>query len=72
MPTDSRRKRQTLLRRMVREAKKQTAPEGAYYLEQYCVLVLTGKLIACQKIKLLCAILLDKIRHPEKYSPYVF
>lgn len=72
MPTDSRRKRQTLLRRMVREAKKQTAPEGAYYLEQYCVLVLTGKLIACQKIKLLCAMLLDKMRHPEKYSPYVF
>lgn len=72
MPTDSRRKRQTLLRRIVREAKKQAAPEGAYYLEQYCVLVLTGKLIACQKIKLLCAMLLDKIRHPEKYSPYVF
>lgn len=72
MAADPRRKRQTLLRRMVREAKAQAAPEGTHYLEQYCVLVLTGKLIACQKIKLLCAMLLDKIRHPEKYAPYVF
>ena len=72
MAADPRRKRQTLLRRMMREAKAQTAPEGAHYLEQYCVLALTGKLIACQKIKLLCAMLLDKIRHPEKYTPYVF
>lgn len=72
MAADPRRKRQTLLRRMVREAKKQAAPEDPHYLEQYCVLVLTGKLIACQKIKLLCAMLLDKIRHPEKYTPYVF
>ena len=55
MAADPRRKRQTLLRRMMREAKAQAAPEGAHYLEQYCVLVLTGKLIACQKIKLLCA-----------------
>ena len=69
MVADPRRKRQALLRRMVREAKKQTAPEGPHYLEQYCVLVLTGKLIACQKIKLLCAMLLDKIRHPEKIRP---
>lgn len=72
MATDPRRARQALVRRMVREAKKQAAPEGAHYLEQYCVLVLTGRITACRKIKTLCAMLLDKLRHPERYAPYVF
>ena len=67
-----RQKRQKLIRAMVREAKKNPAPEGRFYLEQYCVLVLTGKIIACRKIIAVCAVLLHKLRCPEKYYPYVF
>lgn len=47
-------------------------PGEREYLKQYCKLVLTGKITACQKIKMLCAILLDKLLHPEKHVPYVF
>ena len=67
-----RQKRQKLIRAMVREAKKNPAPEGRFYLEQYCVLVLTGKIVACRKIIAVCAVLLHKLRFPEKYYPYIF
>ena len=72
MAVDGRKKRQLLVKRMIREAKKTPAPAGEYYLEQYCVSVLTGKIIACKKIITVCAMLLDKIRHPEKYEPFIF
>lgn len=72
MAVDGRKKRQLLVKRMIREAKKIPAPAGEYYLEQYCVSVLTGKIIACKKIITVCAMLLDKIRHPEKYEPFIF
>ncbi len=57
---------------MEREAKKTPAPEGENWLEQYTCLVLTGKITACRKVRTLCAVLLDKLRHPEKYRPWVF
>ena len=69
---DPRMARERLLRRMVREAKKTPAPEGEHWLEQYACAVLTGKITACRKVRLLCAVLLDKIRRPEKYRPWVF
>lgn len=72
MAADPRTKREQLVRRMTREAKKQGAPEGPHELEQYCVRVLTGEIVACRKIRTLCAMLLDKLRHPERYAPYVF
>lgn len=66
------RARQLLIKRMEREAKNTPAPDGPYWLEQYCVSILTKKIVACRKIKTICAILLDKLRHPEKYAPYIF
>lgn len=66
------RARQLLIKRMEREAKKTPAPDGPYWLEQYCVSILTKKIVACRKIKTICAMLLDKLRYPEKYAPYVF
>lgn len=69
---DPRRARQQLVARMRREAASTPAPSGRHYLEQYCVEILTGQITACSKIIMLCAILLDKLRHPDKYKPYVF
>jgi len=69
---DPRTQREKLVKRMVREAKKIPAPDGEHWLEQYACAVLTRKITACQKVKTLCALLLDKIRHPERYKPYVF
>ena len=69
---DPRMARERLLRRMVREAKKTPAPEGEHWLEQYACAVLTGRITACRKVRLLCAVLLDKIRRPEKYKPWMF
>jgi len=57
---------------MAREAKKIPAPEGEHWLEQYACLVLTKKITACQKVRALCAVLLDKIRRPERHAPFVF
>nr|DAL77537.1 MAG TPA: Large Terminase [Caudoviricetes sp.] len=70
--TDPREARQKLLLRMQREAKKLLELGEREYLKQYCKLILTGKIVACQKIKMLCAVLLDKLLHPEKHAPYVF
>ena len=70
--TDPRQARERLVKRMEREAKKTPAPEGENWLEQYTCLVLTGKITACRKVRTLCAVLLDKLRHPEKYRPWVF
>lgn len=47
-------------------------PSEREYLKQYCKMILTGQIISCQKIQMLCAMLLDKLLHPEKYAPYVF
>lgn len=69
---DPRKARERLIARMKREAKKQGAPEGEHWLEEYCCAVLTGQITACRKVVALCALLLDKIRRPEKYKPYVF
>ena len=53
-------------------SKENTGTEGENWLEQYTCLVLTGKITACRKVRTLCAVLLDKLRHPEKYRPWVF
>ena len=42
------------------------------HLLRYCVSILAGEITACRKIRLLCAVLLDKLLHPEKYAPWVF
>lgn len=69
---DKRRARQRLVARMKREAKTAPAPGVDAYLEYYCIEVLTGRIIACKKVIALCAVLYDKLRHPEKYAPWVF
>ena len=69
---DPRAARERLLHRMEREAQKTPAPKGDHWLEQYACAVLTGHITACRKVRLLCAVLLDKIRRPEKYRPWVF
>ncbi len=69
---DPRMQREKLVKRMAREAKKTPAPEGEHWLEQYACAVLTGKITACKKVRTLCAVLLNKIRHPERNKPYVF
>lgn len=70
--TDPRKARQALLQKMRREAKAMPDPSEREYLKQYCKMILTGQIISCQKIQMLCAMLLDKLLHPEKYAPYVF
>lgn len=69
---DPRAVRERLLRRMTREAKRIAPPSGDHWLEQYACAVLTGEITACRKVRMLCALLLDKIRRPERYAPYVF
>jgi len=39
----------------------------ASYLETYCRAVLDGKIVACEKIKIVCDKLLDAIYSPDKY-----
>lgn len=60
------------MQRMAREAKKTPAPRGEHWLEQYACAVLTGEILACRKVRTLCALLLDKLRRPQAYAPYVF
>lgn len=69
---DPRKARQALLQKMRRKAEKLPELGEREYLKQYCKLILTNKVVACQKIKMLCAVLLDKLLHPEKHAPYVF
>lgn len=42
------------------------------FLEEYATKVLSGEIIACRKTKQVYAYLLDKLKHPEKYKPWVF
>lgn len=69
---DKRRTRQRLVARMKREAKAAVPPAADRWLERYCVDVLTGREIACRKVIQLCAVLYDKLLHPEKHEPWVF
>lgn len=39
----------------------------ASYLERYCKKVLNGEIVACEKIKSVCEMLLDKIYDPDGY-----
>ncbi len=42
------------------------------WLEEYALKVLNGEIIACHRIKQIYKLLLDKLRNPEKYKPWVF
>ena len=42
------------------------------FLEEYALKVLSGEINACRKIKKAYKLLLDKLKHPEKYDPWVF
>ena len=41
-------------------------------LEEYAIKVLNGEIVACRRIKQAYGYLLDKLKHPEKYRPWVF
>ncbi|MDD9148150.1 terminase large subunit [Sporolactobacillus sp. CQH2019] len=42
------------------------------YLEEYARAVLSGRIVACHRIKQVYKMLLDKLEHPEKYKPWIF
>lgn len=42
------------------------------YLEEYALKVINGDIVACHRIKQVYKMLLDKIKHPEKYKPWIF
>lgn len=42
------------------------------YIIEYADKVLSGEIVACEKIKKVYKMLKDKIENPEKYKPYVF
>lgn len=42
------------------------------YLEEYAQAILSGKINSCHRTKQVYAHLLDKLKHPEKYKPWVF
>ena len=42
------------------------------YLEEYALKILSGEINACKKIKQVYRMLIDKLKHPEKYKPWVF
>lgn len=42
------------------------------YIEEYYNKIISGEIVACHRIKQVYSMLVDKIRHPEKYEPWVF
>jgi len=42
------------------------------WLEEYATKVLNGDIVACQKIKQVYKMLLDKLKNPQDYEPWVF
>ena len=42
------------------------------YLEEYARKVISGEITACRRIKQVYGILLDKLKYPKKYEPWVF
>lgn len=42
------------------------------WLEEYANKVLSGEIVAPKRIKQVYRLLLDKLKHPEKYDPWVF
>ena len=42
------------------------------YIEEYYNKIMDGEIIACKRIKQVYSLLVDKIKHPEKYEPYIF
>lgn len=42
------------------------------WLEEYTNAVISGEINACRRIKQVYKYLLDKLKHPEKYRPWVF
>ena len=42
------------------------------YLEEYANKVLSGEIVACNRVKQVYTLLLDKLKNPEKYKTYFF
>lgn len=42
------------------------------YIEEYYNKIISGEIIACKRIKQVYTILVDKIKNPEKYDPWIF
>lgn len=42
------------------------------YIEEYYNKILSGEINACQRIKQVYSLLVDKLKNPEKYTPWVF
>ncbi|WP_297634751.1 terminase TerL endonuclease subunit [uncultured Clostridium sp.] len=42
------------------------------YIEEYYEKISNGEIIACKRIKQIYKLLVDKIKHPEKYEPWIF
>lgn len=42
------------------------------YIEEYYEKIMSGEINACNRIKQVYSLLVDKIRNPDKYDPWVF
>lgn len=42
------------------------------YIEEYYEKIISGEIVACKRIKQVYELLVDKIRNPHKYEPYIF
>lgn len=42
------------------------------YIEEYYNKIMSGEIIACHRIKQVYSLLVDKIKNPDKYYPYIF
>ncbi|MBS6503987.1 MAG: terminase large subunit [Clostridium sp.] len=42
------------------------------YIEEYYNKIISGEIIACKRIKQVYTMLVDKIKNPEKYDPWIF
>lgn len=42
------------------------------YIEEYYNKIMSGEIIACKRIKQVYTMLVDKIKNPEKYDPWIF
>lgn len=42
------------------------------YIEEYYNKIVSGEIIACKRIKQVYTMLVDKIKNPEKYDPWIF
>lgn len=42
------------------------------YIEEYYNKIMSGEIVACKRIKQVYSMLVDKIKNPQKYEPYIF